>query len=382
MRIARIKPPRDSKAKYGTEGKIRDRVLEQKIPANSPKTPHLGPMPRMGRMKMEWGTEYHHCISRVVNRAFVFGPEEREKFIGLMRKYEEFTGIKVLTFCILSNHFHLLCEVPKRPETLPDDEELLRRLARISSRAAVTETRQLFKSLREEGNEQMLAQMRERLLGRMWDISTFMQQLKQRFTQWFNRKHNRVGTLWEERFKSVLVEGAGCALATMAAYIDLNPVRAGLVKDPEDYRWSGYGRAVAGDKLAVAGLGVIAHYFGMTQCSKREVLKRYRVWVYEEGVEVKPDWMSQQKGRRGIASEKVDEVVKAGGELRRGELLKVRVRYFLDGAVLGSREFVEDFIARRKASTGWKRKTGGTRMKGGDWGGLHTLRALREKVFG
>ena len=50
----------------------------------------------------------------------------------------------------------------------------------------------------------------------------------QRFTQWFNGTHKRTGTLWEDRFKSVIVED-GIAAKTMAAYIDLNPMRAGMV---------------------------------------------------------------------------------------------------------------------------------------------------------
>jgi hypothetical protein len=57
----------------------------------------------------------------------------------------------------------------------------------------------------------------------------------------------RTGTLWEERFKSVIVE-SGMATRTMAAYTDLNPVRAGIVKDPADYHWSSYGEAVGGGK--------------------------------------------------------------------------------------------------------------------------------------
>ncbi|HUF62247.1 MAG TPA: hypothetical protein VMN36_09245, partial [Verrucomicrobiales bacterium] len=70
------------------------------------------------------------------------------------------------------------------------------------------------------------------------------------------------GTVWEERFKSVLVEGAGQSaqgpggLAAVAAYIDLNAVRAGLVDDPAKYRWSSYGEAVAGDAEAREGLAV------------------------------------------------------------------------------------------------------------------------------
>jgi hypothetical protein len=53
-----------------------------------------------------------------------------------------------------------------------------------------------------------------------------MKVLKQRFTQWFNGRHAWRGTLWEDRFRPVLVEGKGDALRAMAAYIDLNPVRA------------------------------------------------------------------------------------------------------------------------------------------------------------
>jgi putative transposase len=72
-----------------------------------------------------------------------------------------------------------------------------------------------------------------------------MKTLLQRFTRWFNRTHQRSGTLWEERYKSVIVE-SGVAARTMAAYIDLNPVRAGMVSDPAEYRWSSYGEAVGG----------------------------------------------------------------------------------------------------------------------------------------
>jgi putative transposase len=85
-------------------------------------------------------------------------------------------------------------------------------------------------------------------------VSVFMQELKKRFTWWYNKRVGRKGPLWEDRFKSVLVENDETVLLTMAAYIDLNPVHAGLVKDPKDYRWSGYGEAVAGNKARRVGL--------------------------------------------------------------------------------------------------------------------------------
>jgi hypothetical protein len=67
-----------------------------------------------------------------------------------------------------------------------------------------------------------------------------------------------------ERFKSVLVED-GEALRTMAAYIDLNPVRAGMVKDPKDYRWCGYGEAMGGGTAARLELCQVVGHGGWTR---------------------------------------------------------------------------------------------------------------------
>ena len=71
---------------------------------------------------------YYHCISRVVERRFALGELEREHFIGLMRGYEALCGVRVVTFCVLSNHFHLLVEVPRRPDQMPGDNELVQRV--------------------------------------------------------------------------------------------------------------------------------------------------------------------------------------------------------------------------------------------------------------
>jgi len=340
---------------------------------------------RTARLKVEYGTGYYHCVSRVVNRDFVLRDAEKEQFVKWMRRYEEFCGVRVVTFCVMSNHFHVLVEVPERPaeDLLPSDEELLRRLELVSSGAMVADYRRLLAEYRAEGNAAGARELRERAFGRMWDVSAFMQQLKGRFTQWFNKKHKRCGTLWEERFKSVLVEGSGTALATMAAYIDLNPVRAGLDADPKDYRWSGYGESVAGKAEAVDGLYVVGEYLGVEGKQRRgSLLKVYRRWLYEEGREIKGDWAQGIKGRRGVKAEKVEEVIAKGGELSRGEVLRVRVRYFCDGAILGSREFVEELLERRRAATGLVRRTGAAKMKGKCWEGLHTLRALRQGVYG
>ncbi len=201
---------------------------------------------------------HYHCISRVVNREFVFGDVEREQFVQFMREYEAFCGVRVLTYCILSNHFHILVEVPERPKELPGADELLRRLEGLSGTAmTAAAARRRMEMFRPAGDAAGERAFWERICASMWDVSAFMKLLKPRFTQWFNRQRGRKGTLWEERFKSVLVEGTGEVLATMAAYIDLNPVRAGIVKDPADYRWCGYAEAMFGSRRAQLGLRAV-----------------------------------------------------------------------------------------------------------------------------
>lgn len=104
------------------------------------------------------------------------------------------------------------------------DEEFLRRLGVIYSDLHVAEVKHQLALRREAGDDEGAERFKqEKYLYRMWDLSQFMKVLKQRFTQWFNKRHGRKGTLWEDRFKSVLVEDGYTALV-MSAYIDLNPV--------------------------------------------------------------------------------------------------------------------------------------------------------------
>ena len=107
------------------------------------------------------------------------------------------------------------------------------------------------------------------------------QKLKGRFAQWYNRGHDRYGVLWADRFKSVLLE-AGEALATVAAYIELNPVRAGLCADPKDYRYCGYAEALAkGSSLAWQGISTVLGQPETVSCN--EVSRQYRQLLFRRG---------------------------------------------------------------------------------------------------
>ncbi len=347
---------------------------------------------RQARMKVpeSYPVGYYHCISRIVDRQFLFGDTEREQFVDFMREYEAFCGVRILTYCIMSNHFHILVEVPKRPEVLPSPEVLVRQLGQLSGHVNVGTVIQRIEMLRNSKADKELEEYLESFWARMWDVSAFMKLLKQRYTQWYNSQKGRKGTLWEERFKSVLVDGCGEVLGTMAAYIDLNPVRAGILEDPADYRWSGYGEASAGSRRAMEGLRRVvaaverldpAAGQGAKSREADEVLSRYRLFVYGAGEEregITPEGVPM---RRGFDREAVLKVVAEKGRLGMEDFLRLRVRYFSDGAILGTRGFLESMFGAMKERFGAKRKDGARRVRGLK-GELYALRDLKKAVFG
>jgi REP element-mobilizing transposase RayT len=197
-------------------------------------------------------------MSRIVGGQMLLGDREKEVLRKMLWRVADFSGVEVLTYSIMSNHFHVLVRVPEKDRAV-SDAELLRRFKVLYPKPTRYQTASFarLESALREGTEDAVS-VRAQLLARMHDLSEFMKTLKQRFSIWYNRNHdNRLGTLWMDRFKSVLVEGEGNPLQTMAAYIDLNPVRAGLVEDPKDYRWCGYAEAVAGNLKAQRGLEMV-----------------------------------------------------------------------------------------------------------------------------
>jgi hypothetical protein len=219
-----------------------------------------------------------------------------------------------------------------------------------------------------------------------------MKSLLERFTKWFNRKHSRSGTLWEERFKSVIVE-SGVAARTMAAYIDLNPVRAGMVKDPADYRWSSYGEAIGGGRKGngkKARAGLVRAYFcnqgvGFEAEKWPEVSRLYRR-LMGLALGKKPGRSEVSQSAKGLRqttkntaelleSEDNETVLK---DLEMAKMLRCRIRYFTDGAVIGSKEFVNEAFASARDRFGPKRKDGARKMKGDAAAANRALWSLRD----
>ena len=352
--------------------------------------------------------------------------DEREHFRMLMRMCEKFTGCRVLSYCLMSNHFHLLLEVPPMPEGGISNQELLERLGVFYSEAQVAEIVKEMddaSSLRKRGEFELppvdengvpltpvmelamakqqaarrVEEIRSRYTRRMHDLSEFMKSLLERFTKWFNRTHSRSGTLWEDRFKSVIVE-SGVAARTIAAYIDLNPVRAGMVEDPADYRWSSYGEAVGGGAKGngkKAREGLVRAYFcdqgvGFEAEKWKEVSRLYRR-LMGLALGKKSGRAEVLQGAKGLGqttkttaelleSKDNESVLK---DLGVAKMLRCRVRYFTDGAVIGSKEFVNETFAGARERFTAKRKDGARRMRGSGApaaGVLWSMRDLRVRV--
>ncbi len=312
----------------------------------------------------------YHCVTRTVNGEWLFDDVAKEILRRQCWQVADYCGVQIVTYTIRSNHFHVLLNVPQQVPV--SDAELLRRYQVLyptptkyqSARLAVVEA-----ELATNGPEALA--WRQRQLALMGDVSQFMKLVKQRFSIWFNKSHRRFGTLWAERFKSELLETEDRLKQTMAAYIDLNCVRAGLVTDPKDYRFCGYAEAVAGGAAAQAGIRSVT---GGPAWDKAQA--HYREVLFGTGA-------GAREGAATISAADLQRVIDEGGRLPLATVLRCRLRYFTDGGVLGSRAFVEVQLAKYRQRTGCRERTAPRALPAWtDWGDSATLRGLRQRAIG
>ena len=165
----------------------------------------------------------HHVIQRGNNRQAIFHTnEDRQRMLDLLLEQSTKNKVAIHAYVLMDNHFHLLAT----PET-------------------------------EEG------------------LPAMMQAVGRSYVRYFNDRVGRTGTLWEGRYRSTLIETERYLLACMA-YIDLNPVRAGMVHAPLDHPWSSHAHYVGQsiDKLVTPHPLVWA--LGNTPFAREAA---YREWV-------------------------------------------------------------------------------------------------------
>lgn len=139
-------------------------------------------MPRKPRKKSNTGI--YHVVFRGINRQQIFeDDEDYERFLFLLKQYRENSGYQLYAYCLMPNHIHLLIK---------------------------------------EGTE---------------DLGQVFRRIGASFVYWYNLKYDRTGHLFQDRYKSEAVED-DAYLLTVVRYIHRNPVKAGLCREPEEYRYS------------------------------------------------------------------------------------------------------------------------------------------------
>ena len=195
-------------------------------------------MARTRRIKKECGTAYHHVMSRTNGRRFILKrPEIKDEMMSILRRTAAFSGVEILAFCLMDDHFHIVCKVTRDEEEQPSESEIVERIAQLQGRKAAEVYAAHWAEMREAGMTEMLEGQLEKWRRRMNDISEFVKTFKETFNIWYKRQNEYCGSIWSGRFKSTLIED-GRYLATCIRYVELNPVRAKMVNAANGYRWS------------------------------------------------------------------------------------------------------------------------------------------------
>jgi len=299
-------------------------------------------MPRIARLIVKEEEAVYHVMSRTALEGYVIGDVEKDFLLNLIKRLSNIYFSEVIGFCLMGNHFHLL--VRMHPGSEYSDEEIDRR----------------FRLYYGDDEKRELEEKRIPELKRKWArLSEFAKEIKQGFSRYYNRRHHRKGFFWSERFKSVIVDN-GETLINCLAYIDLNPIRAGLVAKPEAYRWCslGYHAQIRNRDRFLStdfGLSEFAHK------SAKARLAFYRRFVYEKG---------------GLVQEVEDR--SKGLELNRLDRFRYRTRYFTDSGIIGTKEFVSRIYQGFKDHFSSKHKKRPLLIHG--LNGIYSLKRLSEGI--
>ena len=277
-------------------------------------------MARAARVKSEDGSGWYHLCARtagVQGEYPLASRRYRRKMLDVIERYASVYCCRVAGFCVMGNHYHLVVFFEERRAMSP--RELRERASRLYP----------AKDL-----DAWPAHKWERFERRLFDVSELMRNVQGAYARWFNSRHERRGRFWAERFKSTLLEDA-LAVLDCLLYIELNPVRAGLVERPEEYDGSSlHLREVKAD----AWLVPLGELVGVER--RGAALRDYRGRVYYRGL------AGTSEAHASIPRRVVREE-EARGFATRGVFTK-RLRHFADGLALGSEEFIARQLERMR----------------------------------
>ena len=277
---------------------------------------------RQPRLKFEHFEAFHHAYNRVAGEPgyLPFDDAAKEMFLRILQRLSGFYTVELLAYQIMSNHFHLLLYSPAEPPSL---EETARRYREYHGGRRTMDPA-----------DPRCAELAERLR----DISWFLRDLEQHFSVWWNRTRprGRRGPLWTGRFKNTVLQG-GQAVWNGFEYVESNALRAGLVTDPADYRfgtyaeWCARGRHPFEENVVKRLMPYLAATHGIGSMTQ---LRAHLQAKFAESAETLRANPSPETAPNRLAP----------FTLR----LDRRVRYWVDGLVIGSELFIRDTMRRAR----------------------------------
>lgn len=185
-------------------------------------------------------TPYYHCISRCVRRAYLCGDDpvsgknfdhRKRWLVTRIKQLAAQFSVDICAYAVMSNHYHLVVYVNEAEALSWGDEEVIARWTELfPQNAALIDT--LYNNRSTKAARKKLAQQVSLWRERLTDISWFMRCLNESIARQANREDQCTGRFWEGRFKSLALLDQQ-ALVTCMAYVDLNPIRAGVSESLE-----------------------------------------------------------------------------------------------------------------------------------------------------
>jgi len=177
-------------------------------------------MARIPRKYIKFSSEsYYHIISHLADELPYLRPHEKNFLLSLLHKLSKIFHVGIISYAFMGNHFHLLIKTFDN-NYFSEKEAIDRAFALYPKNVVLSHSETYWKA-------------------KLTDISFFVKELKQRFSQWYNKLHQRKGHVWRGRFKSIIVESQKGLIAA-SSYIDLNPTRAGAARTLTSYNWNSY----------------------------------------------------------------------------------------------------------------------------------------------
>lgn len=269
----------------------------------------------------------YHLTSRTTLEGFPIIDEDKDQLLSIIFNLCKVYFVDILGFCVMGNHFHLIIRM-NTDDTKASNKEIMKRYSKHFGEEC-------------EVDQQQVDAFRQRI----GNLGLLLKDIKQNFTRHFNKRSNKRGFFWGDRFKSVIVE-EGFPLINSLAYIDLNPVRARLVGKPEEYKWNTLGYLTQNgseNNLIRTDLWMD----DWKNLSQDGTVSKYKEFIYETGamsIDLSSISDSELTKRKRV---KGDPLVRAATFSR-------RCRYFTDSGVLGSHDFVKEMFERVKHSLGSK----------------------------